>query len=70
MTLAAFPELKKLSAKERFKLADELWQSGISDSAKVTVKQQKELKGRWQAYKTGKSKRISMAELSKRLESK
>jgi putative addiction module component (TIGR02574 family) len=68
MTLAAFPELRKLSKKQRISLADELWQSGVSDSARVPAKQQKILTERWAAYKAGKVKRISMSELSKRLE--
>lgn len=70
MTLAAFPELRKLSNSQRLKLADELWQSGISDSARVPAKQQKKLSERWTAYKSGKIKRISMGELSKRLDTK
>jgi putative addiction module component (TIGR02574 family) len=70
MTLAAFPELRKLSVNQRLNLADELWQSGISDSARVPAKQQKILTERWTAYKSGKMKRISMRELSKRLDTK
>jgi putative addiction module component (TIGR02574 family) len=70
MTLAAFPELRKLSRSERLKLADELWQSGISDATRVPAKQQKVLTERWTAYKSGKMKRISMKELSKRLDTK
>ena len=68
MTLAAFPELRKLSSSERLKLADELWQSGISDATRVPVRQQKILTERWSAYKSGKMKRISISELSKRLD--
>jgi putative addiction module component (TIGR02574 family) len=70
MTLSAFPELRKLTARQRIKLADELWQSSVSDSARVPPKQQKLLNERWSAYKTGKMKRISIKELSKRLDTK
>lgn len=36
MNLANFPELKKLPREQKLKLADELWQAGISDSTPVS----------------------------------
>lgn len=66
MTHASFPELKKLSRRQKLKLADELWQAGVSDSIPVPAEQKKLLDSRWSAYKAGKAKRISMAELNRR----
>jgi putative addiction module component (TIGR02574 family) len=70
MTLAAFPELRKLTASQRISLADELWQSGVSESAPVPSRQQELLNDRWREYRSGKIKRVSMDELSKRLATK
>jgi len=52
---------------QKLKLADELWQAGVSDSMAVTTGQKKILDARWSAYCTGKHKRISLAELDRRL---
>ena len=67
MSLASFPELQKLPSSEKLKLADELWQAGISDSMPVSAEQKKMLDGRWAAYRAGKMKRITMEELERRL---
>lgn len=67
MTLAQFPELKKLSKKHRQKLADELWQSTIDDRTPVSREQQRALDQRWSYYQSGKIKRITLAELERRL---
>jgi hypothetical protein len=34
MTLASFPELKNLANLEKLKLADQLWQAGVSDASR------------------------------------
>ena len=49
------------------KLADALWQAGISDATPVNDKQKKLLDARWADYRAGRSKRISIAELEQRL---
>ena len=70
MTLAQFPTLQKLSSKEKLKLAEELWFSGISDQAPVSASHKRTLDKRWAAYQAGSSKRISLAELERRLAKK
>lgn len=70
MSLASFPELQKLSRQQKLKLADELWQAGVSDSMPVTGEQKRLLDKRWSDYKAGKAKRISMKELDRRLAQK
>jgi putative addiction module component (TIGR02574 family) len=67
MNLASFPELQKLPRREKMKLADELWQSGVSDSMPVTAEQKRLLDARWSSYRAGTTKRISIAELKRRL---
>lgn len=68
MTLASFPELKKLPKEQKLKLADELWQAGVSDSMPVSTAQKKLLDTRWTAYRSGTLKRVSIAELERRLD--
>jgi len=68
MTLASFPELKKLPKEEKLKLADALWQAGVSDSMPVSVAQKKILDSRWAAYRSGALKRVSIAELERKLD--
>lgn len=70
MKLASFPELKKLPREQKLKLADELWQAGVSDSMPVTGEQKRILEKRWADYKAGKAKRISLKELDRRLAQK
>lgn len=70
MTLASFPELKKLPARQRFELAEELWLSGIDDSLPVSPAQKKLLDARWAAYQSGAAKRITLAELERRVSRK
>ena len=67
MTLADFPQLKKLPKKHRQRLADELWQSSIDDATPVSTTHRKLLDDRWRSYQSGKSKRITLAELERRL---
>lgn len=70
MTLASFPELKRLPRQQKLKLADELWQAGVSDSTPVSTEQKRLLDSRWADYQAGRTKRISLKELDKRLKSK
>lgn len=67
MTLAQFPELTKLSKRQRMKLAEELWFSGVDDSLPVNPTHKKILDERWASYKAGKVKRITLPELERRL---
>ena len=67
MTLASFPELQKLPRRQKLRLADELWQAGVSDKMPVTLAQKRLLDVRWAAYRSGKSKRLSLAELERRV---
>ena len=69
MTLTAHPELRKLSSRQKLMLADELWQAGMKDSLPVSASQKRMLSSRWKSYKSGKSQRISIDELSRRLAS-
>jgi hypothetical protein len=67
MTLASFPQLKKLPKRQRLKLAEELWLSGIDDSAPVSIAHKKLLDERWSAYQAGTAERITLAELERRV---
>ena len=67
MSLASFPELKKLPRRQKLRLADELWQAGVSDKMPVTLAQKRLLDTRWASYRSGKSKRLSLAELERRV---
>jgi putative addiction module component (TIGR02574 family) len=67
MTLANFPELKKLPKKHRQQLADELWQSSVDDASPVSPAHRRLLDERWRAYQSGKTKRLTLTELERRL---
>ncbi len=67
MTLADFPALKKLPKKQRSQLADELWLSSIDDTSPVNPEHRRLLDDRWRAYQSGKTKRITLTELERRL---
>lgn len=67
MTLADFPELTKLSKRQRMKLAEELWFSGVDDKLPASPAHREILNERWAAYKTGKIRRIPLSELERRL---
>jgi putative addiction module component (TIGR02574 family) len=59
---------KKLPANKRLKLAEEIWFSGVDDALKVSTEHCQTLDERWTAYRSGKTARISRAELTRRLE--
>jgi putative addiction module component (TIGR02574 family) len=65
VTLASFPELKKLPKRQRFQLAEELWLSGIADSLPVRSAQKMLFDRRWAPYQSGAAKRITLAELER-----
>jgi putative addiction module component (TIGR02574 family) len=67
MTLTSYPELMKLPDRQKLALADALWQAGISDATPIAAKQKKLLDTRWAAYRAGKTKRITLEELGRRL---
>ena len=67
MTLADFPQLKRLPKRQRLKLAEELWFSGVDDTTPVGTRDKQLLDERWQAYRAGKARRISLNELERRL---
>ena len=53
MPLVSHPELQKLSNHQKLKLADELWQAGISNTMPVTAPQKRLLNERWASYGAG-----------------
>ena len=71
MKLADFPELKQLPARQKLKLAEELWFDGVSDETlPVPDWHQEILAERMAAYKAGNLKTISIDELKRRLKLK
>lgn len=67
-SLAAFPELARLSKAKRLKLADELWMASIGDDTPVPKWHQETLDQRWKDYQAGKTKRLTLKQLEQRLE--
>lgn len=65
MTLANFPELKRLPARARLKIAEELWDSAASDDLPVPASHKTLLRSRRVAYARGEIKTITMAELKR-----
>lgn len=67
MTLADFPELKRLSQAARLRLAAELWDSAVSDALPVPASHKPRLRARRAAYKQGEMATLTMAELKRSL---
>jgi len=67
MALADFPALKRLPKRERLKLAEELWFTGVDDKLPVSADHRKILDERWHAYQSGSVRRIALSELERRL---
>ena len=65
MTLANFPELKRLPPRARLKIAEELWDSAISDKLPVPARHKSLIRARREAYSLGKTSTLTMAELKK-----
>lgn len=61
---------KKLPARQRLKLAEEIWLSGVEDKLPVSAAQRQLLDQRWTDYRAGKISRISRSELDRRLAAK
>lgn len=67
MSLDHFPELAQLQKRKRMRMADELWLSCVDDRSKLPKGQQKTLEQRWNTYRDGNLKRITLKELERRL---
>jgi putative addiction module component (TIGR02574 family) len=68
MKVADFPALKRLSARQKLRLAEELWFDGVDEDSLPVPPWHKELLAeRLQAFKRGKLKTISTDELKRRL---
>jgi putative addiction module component (TIGR02574 family) len=65
MTLADFPDLKRLSRPARLKIAEELWDSAASDDLPVPASHQSLIRARRTAYARGKTKTLTMPELKR-----
>lgn len=68
MTLADFPQLKRLPARQRLKLPEQLWDSAASNSLTVPESHKRLLRSRRKAYQEGKVATLSMAELKKTIQ--
>lgn len=65
MTLANFPELKRLPARSRLKIAEELWDSAVSGDLPVPASHKSLVRSRRAAYACGEIKTVTMSELKK-----
>jgi len=65
MTLAQFPELKRLSKPARLRIAEELWDSAASNSLPVPASHKSLIRGRRAAYASGTAKTVTMSELKR-----
>jgi putative addiction module component (TIGR02574 family) len=70
MTLANFPELKRLSPKQRLKIAEELWDSAASDALPVPASHKTLVRARRAAYERGEVKTLTMDELARTIRRK
>jgi putative addiction module component (TIGR02574 family) len=65
MTLANFPQLKRLPLLQRLKIAEELWDSAVSDSLPVPESHRKLIRTRRAGYERGELATLTMPELAK-----
>ena len=65
MTLADFPQLKRLPARQRLKLAEQLWDSAAKESLPVPASHKQIIRTRRKAYEAGKVAILTMTELKK-----
>ncbi len=65
MTLADFPQLGTLSASDRLRIAEELWDSAASDAMPVPESHKSLIRSRRAAYERGEVKTITMSELAR-----
>lgn len=65
MTLADFPQLKRLPARQRLKLAEQLWDSAAKDTLPVPASHKQLIQARRKAYEEGQVPTLTMVELKK-----
>jgi len=65
MTLANFPQLKRLPPLQRLKIAEELWDSAASDALVAPASHKKLIRSRRKAYGRGAVGTLTMPELAK-----
>jgi putative addiction module component (TIGR02574 family) len=65
MTLANFPELRRLPRRMRLRIAEELWDSAANDDLPVPPSHKKLIRERRAAYERGELTTLTMAELKK-----
>jgi len=67
MTLTDFPQLKRLSPRQRLSLAEALWDSAVSDALPVPATHKRLIRSRRAAYERGELATLTMDELRKSL---
>ncbi|MGH8017364.1 MAG: addiction module protein [Opitutaceae bacterium] len=70
MGLSDFPQLGRLSRRDRLKIAAELWDSAVGDDLAVPESHRKLLRTRRAAYEAGEIKTITLDELQKSIRRK
>ncbi len=65
MTLAQFPELRKLPARARLQIAEELWDSAVSEKLPVPASHKTLIRSRREGHQRGEIKTVTMTELKK-----
>lgn len=65
MTLANFPELKRLTPTQRMKIAEELWDSAVNNALPVPASHRKLVRSRRAAYERGEVATLTMSQLAK-----
>lgn len=67
MTLADFPQLKRLPPRQRLSLAEALWDSAVSEALPVPASHKRLIRSRRAAYERGELATLTMDELRKSL---
>ena len=65
MTLANFPQLKRLPPRQRLQLAEQLWDSAASSSLVVPASHKRLIRSRRNSYDQGQIATLTMDELNK-----
>lgn len=65
MTLASFPELKRLPRRAQLKIAEELWDSAATDELPVPASHKTLVRNRRAAYERGEVATVTMTQLKK-----
>jgi putative addiction module component (TIGR02574 family) len=65
VTLADFPQLKRLPSRQKLKLAEQLWDSAAKDSMAVPASHKRLIQSRRKAYQQGQIATLTMDELKK-----